>query len=201
MPAVDLLPIVSTFVATGAPTSEFSGAEILMVGNLVTTNSNAGDPRFSLQYIAGDFYTWLRYDISSIPTAATILTASLLVECGWSEAADYNSIAFGVQRCTNITFASTISYNTAPFASNTGAFFIGYMPQSPSSQATVNVKTMVQNAVSGGSGKLSMCVSPSGVGQDFFWMHSSKYTGASYNLPLLSITYSLDNRIITAFFD
>jgi hypothetical protein len=188
MSAVSLLPEAQTFTSVNWPTSSFEAFQYLVVGNITSPLPSEGvaDPVFTIGNIGGDFYSWLRFDLSSIPPTAVITSATLTMTSLYARHADYTSLAFGCRRCTDITFAETITNNTAPFASLTGGFYIGYMPTGgPNIDVTANVKVMTANALS--TGKLSIYVSGSGVADDWGIVQSSKFEGVA--TPVLSVSY------------
>jgi hypothetical protein len=202
MSTVTLLPEAQTFTTSAMPTTSFGSTPYLVVGEVSSVFSTASDPLNTIySFGAGTYYSWLRYDLSSIPSGATINSATLTVTALYSRIADYTSLAFGARRFTDITWSETITELSAPFASLTGGFYVGYMPVvGPGGEAEMNVKVMTQNALS--TGKLSVFVSGSSVPDDFAILQSSKY-GGGVSTPYLTVDYSVGDarRVVTAYFD
>ncbi len=102
MPTANLNTELETFVTAGLPNSSWFATKQLCVGEF--------DPPYQ-DYAR----SWLRFNLSSIPTIATIVSASLTTYPIWMIGnAGYFTFVLTITRSTDITWTSGLTWNTAP---------------------------------------------------------------------------------------
>lgn len=107
MSIATLSPEVETYVKQSAPTTAFNTDTKIIVGFDPIIND-------------GPCRGWLRFNLSSIPAGSTINSAALKNTSYYGHDS-YNPLNMDVALCSDITFLSTINWNTAPNGSVAGS--------------------------------------------------------------------------------
>lgn len=102
MPTVNLTPSIDTYVNEDAPDSNFSSDTKLVLGIDAPL-----DELFKKSRV------WLKFDVSSIPAGSTINSAVLTLENFYSNNG-YNTVVLDCARCSDNTWTTSITWNTAP---------------------------------------------------------------------------------------
>ncbi len=107
MSTLSTYAVASTSVNQDFPTSAYQN-----IGNTFCG--------YSVDY-GGYSYAYRRFDISSIPPTATITSATLYESSYYtSTIGAYDIVYVEAQRCTNITWLETMTWNTQPVANVVG---------------------------------------------------------------------------------
>lgn len=121
MASIIIAPIIHTYVTENFPGDTRDAYLYSAVGQVDLITG------FGSTY-EGVCRTWLTFDISAIPVGSTITTAELGIGW-WMSSGNYADKTVNVNRCTDVSFNSGITWNTAPNASvsatPSGTVFIG----------------------------------------------------------------------------
>lgn len=164
MTTATLFPTKNTYVSQPEPSTEFSSDTKLIVAVDGRTGS-------------GSYFSWMGFDISSIPSTATINSAMLYVNNFFgNNNTSYSDYAFNIHRSTDTSWAETINYNTEPS-------FIGTIVDSSFFGSgigihTFNVTSAVSAALSSGFLTLTMRPDSPSSWSDFiaFWFSREPYS-------------------------
>lgn len=82
---------------------------------------------FNGRDVAGEWRSWVRFDLSAITAGSTINSATLRVHVYFSDTSStYGSQDIGAYRSTDITWAETITWNTQPSSNGTATYDIWF---------------------------------------------------------------------------
>ena len=171
---VELNPIADASIAESNPDTNY-GTNI----NLVIGKYPGSDKWLSL----------IKFDLSSIPAGATIVSAELRLE----KALQDDNVSGYIGRISSSWSENTVTLNNGPSGTMTIPF--NYTGQSI---FTIDVTSLVEDWIDGTNTNYGFLITPVTVSNDNYWTIKSRETSSSNDEPRLTIEYNYTDPNSTA---